>query len=242
MPTWPASTSTSRRPSAARRRCRPGSAELGLGAPGPWRRGDVVAAVSTVRALFGAGGGSELNDAAVMAGSSATWGAKLGRQVYEDFRNRDNRDGPQHTTKRLPLPQGAEEGRLVAAPRRTRPRGVTGERRQARRGAGRPRGVIAHQVRAAEALDAARRRRPLHRTAGCPTTWSSAAAADQERVSAPDRRPAGRLLLAADPHGLRAALAHDRRARRRLPRPVDARRSWAAPSATPGRPPPAAPT
>jgi acyl-homoserine lactone acylase PvdQ len=73
--------------------------------PGDWRRGDVVAAVSTVRALFGAGGGSEMNDAAVMAGLVRDLGAKLGPQVYEDFRNRDNRDGPLHTRKRFPYLQ-----------------------------------------------------------------------------------------------------------------------------------------
>ena len=82
-----------------------GFAELGLGPPGPWRRGDVVAAVSTVRALFGAGGGSEMNDAAVMAGLVRDLGPERGPQVYEDFRNRDNRDGPMHTKKRFPYLQ-----------------------------------------------------------------------------------------------------------------------------------------
>ena len=82
-----------------------GFSDLGLGAPGPWRRGDVVAAVSTVRALFGAGGGSEMNDAAVMAGLVRDLGPELGPHVYEDFRNRDNRDGPMHTKKRFPYLQ-----------------------------------------------------------------------------------------------------------------------------------------
>jgi acyl-homoserine lactone acylase PvdQ len=85
-----------------------GFSELGLGSPGPWRRGDVVAAVSTVRALFGAGGGSEMNDAAVMAGLVRDLGPELGSQVYEDFRNRDNRDGPMHTMKRFPYLQVPE--------------------------------------------------------------------------------------------------------------------------------------
>jgi len=86
-----------------------GLSELGLGVPGPWRRGDVVAAVSTVRALFGAGGGSEMNDAAVMAGLVSDLGPELGQQVYEDFRNRDNRDGPQHTLRRFPYLQVPDE-------------------------------------------------------------------------------------------------------------------------------------
>ena len=62
----------------------------------------MVAAVSTVRALFGAGGGGEMNNAAVLAGLVADLGAEAGREVYEDFRSRDNDDGPVHTTKRFP--------------------------------------------------------------------------------------------------------------------------------------------
>jgi acyl-homoserine lactone acylase PvdQ len=79
-----------------------GLSDLGIGAPAPWRPTDVVAAVSTVRSLFGAGGGSELNNAAVLAGLVEDFGAKGGRAIYDDFRNRDNADGPVHTTKSFP--------------------------------------------------------------------------------------------------------------------------------------------
>jgi acyl-homoserine lactone acylase PvdQ len=68
----------------------------------PWKPTDVVAAVSTVRALFGAGGGSEMNDAAVLAGLNRDFGPKTGREIYEDFRSRNNADGPVHTVKRFP--------------------------------------------------------------------------------------------------------------------------------------------
>jgi acyl-homoserine lactone acylase PvdQ len=68
----------------------------------PWKPTDVVAAVSTVRALFGAGGGSEMNDAAVLAGLDKDFGPRLGREIYEDFRSRDNADGPVHTTRPFP--------------------------------------------------------------------------------------------------------------------------------------------
>ena len=79
-----------------------GFSELGITTPAPWRPTDVVAAVSTVRSLFGAGGGSELNNAAVLAGLTKDFGGATGRKVYEDFRNRDNADGPVHTKRRFP--------------------------------------------------------------------------------------------------------------------------------------------
>jgi acyl-homoserine lactone acylase PvdQ len=79
-----------------------GLSDLGIGAPAPWRATDVVAAVATVRSLFGAGGGSELNNASVLAGLVEDFGAKNGRAVYEDFRQRDNLDGPVHTVKGFP--------------------------------------------------------------------------------------------------------------------------------------------
>ena len=64
-----------------------------------------MAAVSTVRALFGAGGGAELSNAAVLAGLVEDHGAEKGRAVYDDFRNRDNPDGPVHTTRAFPYLQ-----------------------------------------------------------------------------------------------------------------------------------------
>jgi acyl-homoserine lactone acylase PvdQ len=83
----------------------------------PWKPTDVVAAVATVRALFGAGGGAEMNDAAVLAGLSKDFGAKAGREIYEDFRSRDNADGPVHTTHRFPYDErdaGAVDPRSTA--------------------------------------------------------------------------------------------------------------------------------
>jgi acyl-homoserine lactone acylase PvdQ len=72
------------------------------GLPAPWTARDVVAAVSTVRAMFGAGGGSELTNAAVLSGLTADFGPETGKAIYEDFRNRDNADAPVHTTRRFP--------------------------------------------------------------------------------------------------------------------------------------------
>ncbi|HEV2811921.1 MAG TPA: penicillin acylase family protein, partial [Solirubrobacteraceae bacterium] len=79
-----------------------GLADLGITSPAPWRTTDVVAVVSIVRALFGAGGGSELTNAAVLAGLARDHGPADGRRIYEDLRNRVNEDGPVHTTRRFP--------------------------------------------------------------------------------------------------------------------------------------------
>jgi acyl-homoserine lactone acylase PvdQ len=79
-----------------------GLSDLGLEAPAPWRNSDVVAVVSIIRALFGAGGGAELNNAAVLAGLVDDLGIEDGTAVYEDFRNRFNADGPVHTTRSFP--------------------------------------------------------------------------------------------------------------------------------------------
>ena len=79
-----------------------GLSDLGIESPAPWKTTDVVAAVSTVRALFGAGGGAELNNAATLAALVSDFGADTGRKVYEDFRHRENLDGPVHTVKTFP--------------------------------------------------------------------------------------------------------------------------------------------
>lgn len=80
-----------------------GLSDLGIKAPAPWKTTDVVAVVSIVRALFGAGGGNELANATVLGTLSKELGADGGRGAYEDLRNRDNLDGPVHTTKRFPF-------------------------------------------------------------------------------------------------------------------------------------------
>ena len=67
-----------------------GFAELGLGPPAYWKPTDVVAAVSTVRALFGAGGGGELNDAAILSALIEDYGPEQGGRFYDDFRHRQN--------------------------------------------------------------------------------------------------------------------------------------------------------
>jgi acyl-homoserine lactone acylase PvdQ len=109
-----------------------GLSDLGIKAPAPWRPTDVVAAVSTVRALFGAGGGSEMSNAAVFAGLVGDLGTRLGRQVYEDFRSRNNEDGPVHTTKRFPYITRDESKLDPNATAVEPPEGGPAYRRQAR--------------------------------------------------------------------------------------------------------------
>jgi acyl-homoserine lactone acylase PvdQ len=71
-------------------------AELGV-TPAPWTMGDVVAAATVVRAMFGADGGAELGNAAKMMQLRAQFGDDA-RRIYDDFRNRNNHDAPVHTT------------------------------------------------------------------------------------------------------------------------------------------------
>lgn len=73
-----------------------GYSEIGR-MPAPWRETDIVAVTTVIRALFGANGGSELNNAVLLGGLQNDFGASQGLAMYEDFRNRDNRDGPVHT-------------------------------------------------------------------------------------------------------------------------------------------------
>ncbi len=66
--------------------------------PQLWSVGDVVAAATVVRAMFGADGGSELGNAAKMLDLIEQFGAPDARRLYDDFRNRDNQDAPVHIT------------------------------------------------------------------------------------------------------------------------------------------------
>lgn len=58
---------------------------------------DIVAIVAIVRALFGADGGNELGAAARWTSLVDAYGEEDAASIYEDFRNRFNRDGPLHT-------------------------------------------------------------------------------------------------------------------------------------------------
>ena len=80
-------------------------ADLGIGLPGPFRATDIVAIVSIVRALFGAGGGGEMGNAARWASMLSTYGPEDAAAIWDDFRNRLNDDGIVHTTDPFPYNQ-----------------------------------------------------------------------------------------------------------------------------------------
>ena len=83
-----------------------GPERAGAGSPAPFRPTDIVAIVSIVRSLFGAGGGGELGerraDAVARRPVRAASGAST---IYEDFRNRFSNDGVVHTTDSFPYGQ-----------------------------------------------------------------------------------------------------------------------------------------
>jgi acyl-homoserine lactone acylase PvdQ len=79
-----------------------GLSDLGIEVPAPWRPTDLVAAVSIVRALFGAAGGAELTNAAHLADLVDEFGVEQGTAMYEDFRNRVDEDGPVHVEGSFP--------------------------------------------------------------------------------------------------------------------------------------------
>jgi acyl-homoserine lactone acylase PvdQ len=81
-----------------------GFAEIGH-LPLPWRETDVVAVTTVIRALFGANGGNELGNAALLASLQQDLGTVDGSMVYEDFRNRENLDAPVHTPNNFPYGQ-----------------------------------------------------------------------------------------------------------------------------------------
>ena len=87
----------------------PALADAGLDLPAPFRTTDIVAIVSIVRALFGAGGGAELANANRFLQAVADFGPEKGAAVYEDLRNRFNEDGIAHTLGSFPYQQPPEQ-------------------------------------------------------------------------------------------------------------------------------------
>ncbi|MFA5890006.1 MAG: penicillin acylase family protein [Actinomycetota bacterium] len=87
--------------------------------PAPWRETDIVAVTTVIRAMFGAGGGGELRNAQVLGSLEQEFGLVGGRGIYEDFRNRNNHDGPSQTGLSFPYMQRDESQIVPAANVRT---------------------------------------------------------------------------------------------------------------------------
>jgi acyl-homoserine lactone acylase PvdQ len=79
----------------------PGYTALGK-PPALWYDTDVVAVTAVVASLFGERGGGELANATFLGRLQSRFGTTEGARVYEDFRNRDNRDGPTQAQKAFP--------------------------------------------------------------------------------------------------------------------------------------------
>ncbi|HEX8854265.1 MAG TPA: penicillin acylase family protein, partial [Thermoleophilaceae bacterium] len=62
--------------------------------PDPWKGTDVVATAALVGAIFGKGGGGELNDAAVLQAAQKRFGLKRGLRVWKDFRSANDAERP----------------------------------------------------------------------------------------------------------------------------------------------------
>jgi acyl-homoserine lactone acylase PvdQ len=87
----------------------PSLGDAGLELPGPFRTTDIVAIVSIVRALFGAGGGAELANANRFLQAVQDLGPEKGAAAYEDLRNRFNDDGIAHTLDSFPYQEPPEQ-------------------------------------------------------------------------------------------------------------------------------------
>ena len=230
-------------------RARRGAAARRLRRPrrhGARRRGrptDVVAVVSIVRALFGAGGGAELNNAAVLAGLVA----RLRRRAAAARSTTTSATATTPTARCTPR----SASRTCSATRRssTRARNALGV------DAGQRRAAPASSQQLAAAGRAARiktERLKLRHAARRAVDLSQPAAMSNHLVVGASRSATGHPILIGGPQAgyfspqilmdyeLHSPTIHARGAG--LPRPVDARRAWAARRTTRGRRPRAAAT
>jgi acyl-homoserine lactone acylase PvdQ len=65
-----------------------------LSGPANWSVGDVVASATLVGAIFGKGGGRELDSALALQASTSRFGAKKGTKVWRDFRAAEDPEAP----------------------------------------------------------------------------------------------------------------------------------------------------
>ena len=124
--------------------------------PEDWSVRDVVATASVIGAIFGKGGGSELESALALQSAQRRFGAKRGKAAWTDFRvGRRPRGARDRARKSLPVPAAAQEGREgqpgdarpgVADQDRPEVGGTEGRRRRARTAPGAGRRAAAHRI------------------------------------------------------------------------------------------------
>ena len=82
----------------------------------PWTANDVVGAAALIGAVFGRGGGDQVNDSAILAALQDKLGTTQGMKVFTDLRNQQNPNTPTTLQTRftyLPLPTGPTPGSAV---------------------------------------------------------------------------------------------------------------------------------
>ncbi len=169
--------------------------------PDDWKGTDVVATAAVIGAIFGVGGGQEVDAALVLEAARKRFGRRRGGRVWRDFRRVDDPESPRIVHKRrfpYGLPPRKPSGAALPDPGSTRKHSVAGLGRVARSG------------RLARARRAGLPEGSVERAAGLGARVRVGAAAGGLR--APDR-----LLLTPGPDGDGRARPGDRRARRGLP-------------------------
>ncbi len=80
--------------------------------PEPWTRADLTYVASLVGGIFGKGGGAEYDNAIWLQRLQAKFGDRVGRQVYNDLREKNDLDAPTTSSVRTPYGGGRiAEGR-----------------------------------------------------------------------------------------------------------------------------------
>ena len=100
--------------------------KAGLPLP-PWTRNDVVAVGGLMGAVFGAGGGDEVRRSQFLSLLQRKLGAERGRQVWEDLRQRDDREANVAVTGQVPYGShtSSEVGNVVVDAASFKPAGVS---------------------------------------------------------------------------------------------------------------------
>jgi acyl-homoserine lactone acylase PvdQ len=78
--------------------------------PEPWKPTDTVAVATLIGALFGGGGGGELEQAVLRQSFERKFGRERGRRLWSGFRSYDDAEAPDHRVEVLPLPAHSVPG------------------------------------------------------------------------------------------------------------------------------------
>ena len=102
--------------------------------PDDWKGTDVVATAAVIGAIFGVGGGQEVDAALVLEAARKRFGRRRGGRVWRDFRRVDDPESPRIVHKRrfpYGLPPRKPSGAALPDPGSTRKHAVAGRGRRA---------------------------------------------------------------------------------------------------------------